>query len=242
MENGPKAQRRFIGFLAKLCADPAFYPGDEGDESAVSFDEEEARAICEAHRALTHGSISHGGVNFQPEYGAAVLYRCAPEDDSRLHLEVIGLDGWEFGTTSALPNACEGARSACEPVVLYVGSFETGRCNRFATAFEAILDKVQKRSGEAHHADNSNGGHQKTPAFIEAVAQNAVRAANTMPAADGKETELDYSVTPRGGFTDVGRHTGGSRRETELPLTLTCDTLLSRYTMWDAERLSTARW
>ena len=46
-------------------------------------------------------------------------------------------------------------------------------------------------------------GHQKTPAFIHALYREAF----------GKPNQ-----TPRGGFTDVGLHTGGQERDTAWPL------------------------
>lgn len=51
-------------------------------------------------------------------------------------------------------------------------------------------------------------GHQRTPAMIEAVLKDAKAAVN------GEE----QTHIPGGGFTDVGLHTGGERRDIAWPL------------------------
>ena len=53
-------------------------------------------------------------------------------------------------------------------------------------------------------------GHQRTPAMIEALLKDAKAALNV--------TSSTCHV-PRGGFADVGLHTGGKRRDTAWPLT-----------------------
>jgi hypothetical protein len=124
-------------FFERLAADPAFdLPADEEADGA-SLSGDECRAVREAHRAIQED------VYFEADYGAALVFRCTPDDQSALQVDVIGLDGWEFTTTSSLPLANASAHPSCQPCVLYVGSFEKGRRERFVQAFEAILSKVK---------------------------------------------------------------------------------------------------
>eukprot|EP00899_Mesostigma_viride_P028443 jgi/Mesvir1/8784/Mv02694-RA.1 len=77
------------------------------------------------------------------------------------------------------------------------------------------MDSVNQRIQNAEHEARQTGdrtaakgrkGHQKTPAFISSVVSDAVQYMLT-----GKEAE---GSQPRGGFTDVGLHTGGTARDT----------------------------
>lgn len=68
------------------------------------------------------------------------------------------------------------------------------------------LEKATKIKGNARSAENSKQGHQRTPSFILALLQDAL-AKTKKPVRQ-----------PRGGFTDVGLHTGGESRATGWPL------------------------
>jgi hypothetical protein len=73
-----------------------------------------------------------------------------------------------------------------------------------------FLKKAQERKGEARSAAHNEQGHQKTPAMIMAVVTDSVKS---MLLTD-EELEEMALTNPRGGFTDVGVHTGGCARDT----------------------------
>ena len=69
-----------------------------------------------------------------------------------------------------------------------------------------LLSKAAERKGDKRSAAGNEQGNQKTPAMIQAVLQDAL-------------AKREEGVTPpRGGFTDVGLHTGGLPRNTSWPL------------------------
>ena len=69
-----------------------------------------------------------------------------------------------------------------------------------------LLAQAAARKGEKRTAAANDQGHQKTPSMIKAVLEDALA---------GRD---DGCTAPRGGFTDVGLHTGGLPRNTSWPL------------------------
>ena len=69
-----------------------------------------------------------------------------------------------------------------------------------------LLEKADQRKGDKRSAASNDQGNQKTPAMIKAVLIDALAGAE------------DGVTPPRGGFTDVGLHTGGHKRSTSWPL------------------------
>ena len=69
-----------------------------------------------------------------------------------------------------------------------------------------LLSKAQQRKGDKRSAAANDQGNQKTPTMIQAVLVDALAS------------EEDGVTAPRGGFTDVGLHTGGLPRNTSWPL------------------------
>jgi len=77
--------------------------------------------------------------------------------------------------------------------------------------FYAELSVSEKETGDKRSAGHNPRGHQLTPAFVEAVLRDVM--------ADPEALAGERAVSkPRGGFTDVGLHTGGNRRNTAWPL------------------------
>lgn len=76
----------------------------------------------------------------------------------------------------------------------------------FLQRLHTLIAGAQQRQGEKRSAAGNVQGHQNTPAFIEAVVQDAL------------SKEKCIITKPGGGFTDVGMHTGGSPRNTSWPL------------------------
>lgn len=102
-----------------------------------------------------------------------------------------------------------------------LGTVTTSDLERFVEIVSMLINRLKRR-------ENSSGekkkGHQKTPACIEAVILDAIDICNEYKEKYYEEIEdildkiLDNGRLPRGGFTDVGRHSaGGQPRETIWP-------------------------
>ena len=75
----------------------------------------------------------------------------------------------------------------------------------------AELEDAKKETKEKRSAGHNARGRQLTPTFVEAVLRDVL--------ADPEAKAGERKVTnPHGGFTDVGRHTGGEPRNTAWPL------------------------
>lgn len=94
--------------------------------------------------------------------------------------------------------------------VLYGGAWE-GDFDHLLSLLEAELEESKKETKDKRSAGHNARGRQLTPAFVEAVLRDVL--------ADPEAEAGKRNVTnPRGGFTDVGLHTGGERRNTAWPL------------------------
>jgi hypothetical protein len=71
---------------------------------------------------------------------------------------------------------------------------------------EKLLSQARARKGDKRSAAANDQGNQKTPAMIKAVLIDALSGCE------------DGTTAPRGGFTDVGLHTGGYERNTSWAL------------------------
>lgn len=159
-------------------------------------------------------------------YGAVILTSTSDVDESTVFLHVVSLDQWEFGGCDdiALTSSPWGAVAAHRPAVLPAGLVRKEDVPALEGKYASALQAVQHRSGSARTAANPHGGHQKTPAFIHAVLMEAIERVS-----NPTNSEAEVRVLPRGGFTDVGLHTGGAARETSWPLAIAvAHTLLHR--------------
>jgi hypothetical protein len=75
---------------------------------------------------------------------------------------------------------------------------------QLAQQVQAVAQRMQKK--EQKNPDSK--GFQRTPAFIYAAVQQVLAGASAEEA----------TVIPKGGFTDVGQHTGSEARATAWPL------------------------
>ena len=92
-----------------------------------------------------------------------------------------------------------------------MGDVQIDKLYDFWAIFEKLLEDVKLRKGDKRSAARNEQGHQKTPTMIQAVLLDAL--ADLV-----RKTDL---LTPaRGGFTDVGLHTGGHARNTTWPLVI----------------------
>jgi hypothetical protein len=112
---------------------------------------------------------------------------------------------------------CSFASTSLKWRELCCGTVRSDSWAQFEAVFERLLDKAQRLTGDQRTAAKRAGqedtqGHQKTPAFIDAVIKDAIEAVFI-----GQQCPRVASQ-PRGAFTDVGLHTGGQRRETSWPL------------------------
>jgi hypothetical protein len=129
-------------------------------------------------------------------------FGCVSEPVARLHL--LGLDEWAFSVRN------DGSFTGTPPwgcaVDMVAGEVPMAKLGDFLTSFMKLFDKATQNTGDKRSAAGGKQGHQKTPAFIFAVMEDAL-------------TGYDKPFSqPRGGFTDVGLHTGGSERATAWPL------------------------
>ena len=105
---------------------------------------------------------------------------------------------------------------------LPAGEVPQADLSRLLDVLQQRLEEAQKKRGDQRSAAGGKQGHQKTPSFILALVQDAVEA--TKAGADVKEGseaalhESEGRRQPRGGFTDVGKHTGGAARDTSWPI------------------------
>lgn len=138
------------------------------------------------------------------EYGCALLSRVLTVDDVKLTL--ICLDQWSFSMLSSPTGRKHSAHPGVHSsVVVFIGTVRQPRHSHFIETTHILLKEAQKRTGEKRSAASNKQGHQRTPAMIQAIMVDALR-------------NLANSTSPRGGFTDVGLHTGGKKRNVTWPL------------------------
>lgn len=143
-----------------------------------------------------------------PGYGCAVLKSTNGCQSGEVALNLISLDLHRFETRS---KSSSGVHSyvdtgiATDYEVLHIGTCTIEELPEKEQAFQSLLAKVQSRTGDKRSASGGKQGHQRTPAFIHALWQQVFSASAV-------------EVLPRGGFTDVGLHTGGESRSTAGPL------------------------
>ena len=71
-----------------------------------------------------------------------------------------------------------------------------------------LLSKAAERKGDKRSAAGNEQGNQKTPAMVRAILTDALAQL------ESEDEPTEGSTAPRGGFTDVGLHTGGHARNT----------------------------
>lgn len=95
--------------------------------------------------------------------------------------------------------------------VLHCGQLPADQLPAFRTQLAGVQNKIDQRKGDARSAAGGRKGHQKTPAMMRAVALQALATLEAKVAGDKRELPEEL---PKGGFTDVGLHTGGLPRDT----------------------------
>ncbi|KAJ8606838.1 hypothetical protein CTAYLR_009177 [Chrysophaeum taylorii] len=170
---------------------------------------------------------TRGCVEWYLQYGCCVLVTDAPVD--RRHLNLLCLDNWAFRDHSGA-NSWEYTSMPGSSEVLFLGTVDIDEYDEVKSRASASLARAQARTGDMRRAGVSDQGHQKTPAMIEAIFTDAIR--NTT------------NTQPRGGFTDVGLHTGGRARHTAFFATAAVvehhvtffDLVFAQFLLWCTER------
>ncbi len=106
--------------------------------------------------------------------------------------------------------------SSPQHALLYCGTVPTAQ-------LQGLVDDISQLEARGRRErEQGVKGFQRTPAFILSVVKDALRALRTqqLGGVSGSSTEGNPPLSePRGGFTDVGRHTGGDvERDTAWPL------------------------
>ena len=141
-----------------------------------------------------------------PEYGCAVLIQSIPYV-GKIRLKCVALDGWEIARTCSTIELKHYAISKSSKVI-EIGMICQDLLDVLKENIKNRLNKAQGLGAE-ERSERGKRGHQKTPAFIEALYRQAIR--------QGKSTS-EIMVLPYGGTTDCGLHTGGVERSTPWPL------------------------
>ena len=179
-----------------------------------SVTDSEVQALSMAASALLSGSLgaSTPHVIWQPEYACALL--CSMEQVDVVDLRLVFVDGWAF---KMQPNGATHTHSAHVSAdaagVLVVGTVPLKKWDDYMSTADQLLQAAQARMGDKRSAESNRQGNQKTPAMMQAVLLDALEAV-----IHKQKIPSEGLTHPRGGFTDVGLHTGGIKRDTQWAL------------------------
>ncbi|PNH12760.1 hypothetical protein TSOC_000242, partial [Tetrabaena socialis] len=180
----------------------------DGSCMCVGLSADDLQALGDASAVL------NSQVAWFPDYGCALLALGSLGGDApdvrlqpgEVALQLVGLDEWAFRPHS-YPGGVQHTAAPGANVTLYCGTIDVGQCGELLSHALEFVEVWSKRRAAA-----SKGFH-RTPAFMHAVLLDARESL----AADTKEGFPRRM--PRGGFTDVGPHTGGDVvRDTCWPL------------------------
>ncbi|KAG2781268.1 hypothetical protein Pcac1_g8702 [Phytophthora cactorum] len=169
------------------------------------------KEVC--HRLEDDGTVRHtrGDVWYDPwlpMYGCAIQRTMLSA--TKVELKVIFVDGWERMLHFLPTGQCVHCSVPKTYHFLCCGDLDTDLVEKYEDAFQLELLQAQRRHGSLRSAKTHELGHQKTPQFIKAVVQRAIASITGI--------SESCSITPQGGTTDVGQHTGGLPRDTCWPL------------------------
>ncbi len=104
---------------------------------------------------------------------------------------------------SSSKDTVEHGATVAGSTVLFCGRIPASSLDAFTTKLARIEEKRTEKEKKKQH----------TPAFLHALVLDAIEAAQAQEMGEAKS-----STEPRGGFTDVGMHTGSPPRGTTWPL------------------------
>jgi hypothetical protein len=169
-------------------------------------------------------------VTWFPEYGCALIAQI--KRPGIVELQLVALDGWEAsvhsGSEGRAHQSCAG-RDAAKPLTVGTVELDTvspgsarrdewaelGTVERYQTFMkltDKLLNAAKRRTGDKRSAAKNPQGNPKTPGLVQAVLIDAKKGLN-----QPKEPR-EGCTEPQDGFADVGRHTGGTARNTTWPL------------------------
>ncbi|KAG2492072.1 hypothetical protein HYH03_009568 [Edaphochlamys debaryana] len=149
-------------------------------------------------------------VTWLPDFGAALMALHPGPDviqprPGTLALHLVCLDSWEFWAHSS-PSGVHHTAVSSAHTLLACGDIPAEDHARLVQLVHTLTSKALKKRKEGEK------GFQRTPAFIRSVIEAALTTLQGGAHASG-------DITSRGGFTDVGQHTGGDAvRDTCWPL------------------------
>ena len=197
-----------ISNLCRLVKD--FFQSLSAPEAPFNSTEQEA--LAKAGAALQSTSPEPAHVKWFPEYACALI--STVEHVGVVNLRLVSLDGWQFhmhaGSTGRTHCGLAGSDAA---VALCIDPVPRCRWEEYCSFADELLAKAKKRTAEKRSAEGNAQGNQKTPAMIQAVLIDARLGLDNL-----QTIPKDGLTKPRGGFTDVGLHTGGLKRNTLWPL------------------------
>lgn len=191
--------------------------------------------------------LASDSATWYPGYACALLalppsaIQPSPGD---LALVLVGLDSWRFWQHCTSGNSFQHTAECLDSVVMPCSALSAEDYGAFLAHLAAIKDKAEQRKDKDRTAAGNKQGHQKvscatmtarracpmphesflhpytslfpqTPAFIHALVEQALELVAVRKAYVNAEVA---ERQPRGGFTDVGLHTGGMPRDTAWPL------------------------
>ena len=146
-------------------------------------------------------------IKWFPAYGCAAIYHSdSGQRYDYLSVDIIGIDRHELQVHVGKEDY-QFSSVAKSFAILHVGEVAIFNLEGFNRRFNGILKEASQRKGDQRSAAGERQGHQRTPAFIHALFVQALSCECT-----GKCNCAE--VLPKGGFTDVGQHTGGEARDT----------------------------
>jgi len=145
-------------------------------------------------------------------YGAVILELENIFNSNKYDLVMLYLDSWKFTMSTKIRNFISAPQVSIDNI--YIGTICSEERDLLKKIVDEIYQIVQTRTGDARSAKNTNGGHQKTPGFIYGIYQSALRQLPNIKLniQTNKKYTIDETIHPKGGFTDVGMHTGGEKR------------------------------
>ena len=153
-------------------------------------------------------------IHWLPEYGSAIVtHRGDLQLPGTMTISIIGLDRNSFFLHHDGADGYSHEADALDYKILVAGTTEEKEVKAFWGRFQKLLSAAQQRDGHRRTAVGGRQGHQFTPTLVHALAAQAINC----PCKKGAPCTCP-NVVPRGGFADVGRHTGGEPRNTSFAL------------------------
>jgi len=176
-------------------------------ENQWKIDADEFGAFGDSLAFLSSSSPGGEGVVWHAEYGCALLIQKGGWASDTVSFNLIAPDGWRFVSTSKEVGDGFAYVDKAKPTthqVLQIGICSLAKVEEIQTRFQKLMARASTRTGDKRSAAGGKQGHQMTPPFVHALYREAFG--------------MEKGQQPRGGFTDVGLHTGGQKLDTAWPL------------------------